>query len=113
MPANADWQSCSMDQILNPLNIPTVDFALLFSGHCRQNGAHSHRFTVQPRAVTGELFNGVTECVTEIQFGAFALFFFISGDDAGLTSQDRPTTSATVSGSSALNFSMSRSSSSK
>ena len=88
-----------MDQILNPLNIPTVDFALLFSGHCRQNGAHSHRFTVQPRAVTGELFNGVTECVTEIQFGAF--------------SQDRPTTSATVSGSSALNFSMSRSSSSK
>ena len=98
-----------MDQILNPLNIPTVDFALLFSGHCRQNGAHSHRFTVQPRAVTGELFNGVTECVTEIQFGAFALFFFISGDDAGLNLAG----SSDHFGHRALNFSMSRSSSSK
>mgnify|MGYP000140430953 FL=1 len=55
-----------MNQISNSLNVVTIDLALLFSGHCRQNRPDSHRLAVQPGAVAGELFDCVTECVTKI-----------------------------------------------
>lgn len=73
-----------MNQISNSLNVVTIDLALLFSGHCRQNRPDSHRLAVQPGAVAGELFDCVTECVTKIEFGALAFFFFISGNDTCL-----------------------------
>mgnify|MGYP007007091225 CR=1 FL=1 len=111
---NTNGKPGAMNQISNSLNVVTIDLALLFSGHCRQNRPDSHRLAVQPGAVAGELFDCVTECVTKIEFGALAFLLFASRETTpALISQDRPTTSATVSGSSALNFSISRSSSSK
>ena len=95
-PRNPDRKAGCRDDRLNPRDIGVCQVPEATRKIRSEHKPAADRLTVQPRAVTGELFNGVTECVTEIQFGAFALFFFISGDDAGLNlaGSSRATTDA-------------------